>query len=155
MTQPPQHVITGDSDRQRRWIDTTRTREAPSTAGSSRGPTRSLRSALEFVYRPSLFDGKRLNFEWDSCRKNYRHSHFLTPRFLARAAHGDSLPHMFSRRQQASRVAATCITSAIVRLPTGRRKIIGTSSQRFELLLCSSSTLGIPYFLLFGTHFVF
>ena len=117
-TQLPQHVIPGDSARQRRrWIGTTRTREAPSTAGGSRGPTRSLRSALELVCRPSLFDGKRLNFEWDSCRKNYRHSHFLTPRFLARAPHGDSLPMLLAPFTDTSRVAAICPTSAIVRSP--------------------------------------
>ena len=60
MTHPPQHVTLGDSARQRGWIDTTRTREAPSTAGGSRGPTRSLWSALEVVHRPSPFDGRRL-----------------------------------------------------------------------------------------------
>ena len=137
----------GDSTRQQRWIDTTCTREAPSTAGGARGPTRSLRSALELMYRPSLFDGRRWHVEWNSFRKKYRHSHFLIPLFLARAPLDDSLrTHICSHRQQTWRVAATCPTSAVLRLSTGRRNVIGTSSQRFELLRCSSSTLGNPYF---------
>ena len=37
-------------------------------------------------------DGKRLNVGWNSCPKTYRHRHFLNPRFVARAPHGDSLP---------------------------------------------------------------
>ena len=52
MTQPPHKVIPGDSAEQRRWIDPTLTREAPLTAGRSRGPTHSLRSALEVASRP-------------------------------------------------------------------------------------------------------
>ena len=72
----------------RRWIDTTRTREAC----GSHGPTRPLLSAPGVVYRPSLFDGRGLNVEWHSCRRFYRHSHFLIPRFLARTPLGHFLP---------------------------------------------------------------
>ena len=43
-------------------------------------------------------------------------------------------------------MAATCTTSAIVRLPTGRKTFIGTLSQRSELLLRPCSPLGNPYF---------
>ena len=71
---------------------------------------------------------------------------FLILRFLARAPLGDALFIHARAVSQTSRVAATCTTSAIVRMPTARKKIIVASSQRFELLLCSSSTLGIPYF---------
>ena len=103
---------------------------------------RSLRSALEVASRPLLFDGRRLNVERHCCRKKDRHSHFLTPRFLARALLGNTLLKHVLRRQQTSRVPGTCTTSAIVRFPIGRRNFTGISSQRSELLLCSFSPLG-------------
>ena len=49
----------------------------------------------------SLLDSRRLNVEWDSCRKMHRYSHFLISRFLARAPHGDAVPicaHVVSRQ---------------------------------------------------------
>ena len=146
MIQPPQHVIPGDSARQRRLIDTTRTRKARSTAGGSRGSNRFLRGALEVVvYRTSLFDGKHFNVESDSRRKIYRHSHFLIPRFLARELHGDSLP-MCARA--VSRQAAWQL-QALPRPSCAFQPVVEHLSElhpSFERLLCSSSTLSIPNF---------
>ena len=88
-------MIPGDSAQQRQWTDTGRTREAPSTAAGSRGPTRSLRSALEVVCRPSLFDdGRRLNVEWHSLmsKKLPPEPVAVIPRFLARTPLGHTLP---------------------------------------------------------------
>ena len=63
ISQPPRQEV--DS---RRWRPTTpvdrsiaRAHEAPLTADGSRCPIHSLRSALEIVFRLSLFDGRRLN----------------------------------------------------------------------------------------------
>ena len=147
MTQPPQDVISGDSAQQRRWIDTTRTREAPSTAGGSRGRTRSLPSALELVYRPSLLDGRRLNVEWDSCEKYTATATSCSPGVLRGHPMVIPYPYIYYARavsRQAARHAhalprPSCACQQVV------EKIIGTSSQRFKLLLCSSSTLGVPY----------
>ena len=95
-----------------------------------------------------------------------RHSHFLIPRFLARALLGHTLP-MYARavkdkprgRQHPLLMLKT--SSAIQPLPTGRGNFIGTSSQRSELLLLLQvigfcSPLGNPYLVccLVDTHFV-
>ena len=154
MAQPSQHVIPGDSAQQRRWVDTTRTREAPSTSGASRGPTRSLRSALEVVYRPSMFDGRRLSVEWHpSCRKVYRHSRILIPRFLARAPLGHTLP---IHARAVSTQGGAWQPHALPRQSCACQPVVETSRQRSELLFCSSSPLGNPYqvFRLCDTHVV-
>ena len=154
MTQPPQHLIPRDSARQRWWIDTTRKREAPSTAGGSRGPTRSLRSALEVAYRPPLLDGRRLNVEWHSYRKTYRHSHFLIPRFLARVPLGHTLP-IYARA--VSRQAAWQL-HAPPRPSRACQPVVETLSELHPN--CSGSShvpllpLGLRLFRLFHSHFV-
>ena len=84
------------------------------------------------MFRPSLFDGRRSNVEWHSCRTRYNNIPPQPPpdppvsyEFTAW-----SYPtHTYSRRCQTSRVAATCTTSAIVRLPTGRSSFMGTLSS--------------------------
>ena len=90
---------------------------------------------------------------WHSYRqKKNRHSHFLAlapPRFLVEAPLG-RIPYV--SRQAAWQPHA--LPLGIVRFPTGRRNFVGIPSQRLELLPCSSSPLGIPYFRLFGTRFV-
>ena len=120
---------------------------------------RFLRSALEVVRRPLLFDGWRLNVEWNSCRKIYRHSHFMVPQFLARALLGDALPiyACAARRQAAWQPHALPPPSYAC------QSVVETLSElhlnvRAELLRCSSSTLlGNPYqaFHLFVTPICF
>ena len=147
LTPPPQHVIHGNSARQRRWVDITQIRKALSAAGGSRGPTtRSLRSALERLYRTSLFDRRRFNAEWN-LRKHLPPQPLPDPPVPCGGSRWSYPTHICSRHQQESHVPATCAYSANVRLPTGRRNFNETLSQRLELLLCFVWTLGNPCFL--------
>ena len=96
-----------------------------------------------------MFDGRRLNVQWHSCRTRciYCHSHLLTHRFLASALLGHTLhpTHKYSRPWQTSRVAIACTTSATMRLPTGR----GSSIPTFRAPLTMSY---VPMFLLTLIH---
>ena len=113
-------------------------------------------------------DGKRLNVGWNSCPKTYRHRHFLNPRFVARAPHGDSLPicaRTVSRqapsadkhRQQTSTVSrqAAWQPHALPRPPCACQPVVETLSELHPDASSSSHVIFDPVFRVFATHFVF